>query len=115
MVARASLGLDNRRKSVMRLFTVPLICSAALLSFAPGANDVANAVGPLAAIVGASSPAAVEAQVAIPFWLMLVGAPGITIGIAAFGTLPIPPPGPKITRPSRPRPSPNHLSAATTV
>src|SRR3546814_15677343 len=85
MVARASLGLDNRRKSVMRLFTVPRICSAALLSFAHGANDVANAVGPLAAIVGASSSGPVEAQAAITFWAMLGGALGITHGLALFG------------------------------
>src|SRR3546814_12094228 len=52
-VARHAPFLDNSKKSVGSLFTIPLICSAGLLSFAHGANDVANAVGPLAAIVDA--------------------------------------------------------------
>ncbi|HAG26150.1 MAG TPA: anion permease, partial [Rhodobacter sp.] len=47
-------GLENRNKSLKKLFSIPLIASAALLSFAHGANDVANAVGPLAAIVQAT-------------------------------------------------------------
>ena len=50
LIAKRSLNLDNNRDGVNTLFTLPLIFSAALLSFAHGANDVANAVGPLAAI-----------------------------------------------------------------
>ena len=45
---RQSEGLENRNKSLKVLFGIPLVASAALLSFAHGANDVANAVGPLA-------------------------------------------------------------------
>ncbi len=48
--------MENRRKQVANLFKLPLIFAAALLSFAHGANDVANAVGPLAAIVHAAQP-----------------------------------------------------------
>ncbi|MBL4908015.1 MAG: inorganic phosphate transporter, partial [Sneathiella sp.] len=55
IIAKASIGMENRNKSIRTLFTIPLICSAALLSFAHGANDVANAVGPLAAIVDATT------------------------------------------------------------
>jgi PiT family inorganic phosphate transporter len=40
----------NSKKSINRLFNIPLVFSAALLSFAHGANDVANAIGPFAAI-----------------------------------------------------------------
>ncbi|MBP6678043.1 MAG: inorganic phosphate transporter, partial [Paracoccus sp.] len=54
VVRRQSRGLENRNKSLKVLFAIPLVVSAALLSFAHGANDVANAVGPLAAIVQAS-------------------------------------------------------------
>jgi len=115
MVTRAAVGLDNRRKSVMQLFTVPLICSAALLSFAHGANDVANAVGPLAAIVGVSSSGTVAMQVAIPFWVMLVGAAGITLGLALFGPRLIRTVGTKITRLDRARAFAIALSAAITV
>jgi len=115
MVARAAVGLDNRRKSVMQLFTVPLICSAALLSFAHGANDVANAVGPLAAIVGVSSSGTVATEVAIPFWVMLVGAAGITLGLALFGPRLIRTVGTKITKLDRARAFAIALSAAITV
>ncbi len=52
--------LANTKQSVNRLFTVPLIFAAALLSFAHGSNDVANAVGPLAAIVDVVSNAGVR-------------------------------------------------------
>ena len=55
IIAKQSVGMENRNKSLKQLFNIPLIVSAALLSFAHGANDVANAVGPLAAIVQASS------------------------------------------------------------
>ncbi|MBT8438600.1 MAG: inorganic phosphate transporter, partial [Gammaproteobacteria bacterium] len=50
MINNLADKLDNNKLAVNRLFTVPLIFAAALLSFAHGANDVANAVGPLAAI-----------------------------------------------------------------
>jgi PiT family inorganic phosphate transporter len=45
-VAAAPCRLSNTKDSINALFTLPLICAAALLSFAHGANDVANAVGP---------------------------------------------------------------------
>merc|ERR1711991_348831 len=47
IIRRQSEGLENRNRSLKILFNIPLIVSAALLSFAHGANDVANAVGPL--------------------------------------------------------------------
>jgi phosphate/sulfate permease len=53
VIRRQSEGMENRNKSLKALFAIPLVFSAALLSFAHGANDVANAVGPLAAIVHA--------------------------------------------------------------
>src|SRR5690606_40062913 len=53
-VMRRARGMENRRKQISSLFNLPLAFAAALLSFAHGANDVANAVGPLAAIVSAA-------------------------------------------------------------
>ncbi|MDP1524679.1 MAG: inorganic phosphate transporter [Rhodocyclaceae bacterium] len=71
---------------VNTMFTVPLIFAAALLSFAHGANDVANAVGPLAAIADVlGSGGSVSKSAAIPLWVLMVGAIGIAIGLALFG------------------------------
>ncbi len=85
LLARAAGKLVNDKESVNSLFTVPLIFSAALLSFAHGANDVANAVGPLAAINEVLSTGAVAAKAAIPLWVMMIGAIGIAIGLALYG------------------------------
>ncbi len=84
-VNRASAKLENSRESVGELFVIPLIISAAMLSFAHGANDVANAVGPLAAINDAVMNNEVATKAAIPLWVMLIGALGIAIGLALFG------------------------------
>ena len=77
--------LKNNRASVNILFTVPLIFAAALLSFAHGANDVANAIGPLAAINDAVMTGGISSKAGIPFWVMAVGAIGIAIGLALYG------------------------------
>jgi len=77
--------IDNSRNSVNKLFTIPLIFSAALLSFAHGANDVANAIGPLAAINDAIVNGGISTKASIPLWVMVVGAFGISLGLALFG------------------------------
>jgi len=84
-VATKALELDNSRASVNTLFTVPLIFAAALLSFAHGANDVANAIGPLAAINDAVMTGGISSKAGIPLWVMAVGALGIAIGLALYG------------------------------
>ncbi len=115
IVAKASQSMENRRKSVSDLFTIPLICAAALLSFAHGANDVANAVGPLAAIVSAVSAGTVEAKVTLPIWVLVVGAIGISVGLALYGPKVIEIVGEKITKLNRVRAFCIALSAAITV
>lgn len=77
--------LQNNRDAINSLFTIPLIFSAGLLSFAHGANDVANAVGPLAGISDAIMNAEISGKAEIPFWVMAVGALGISIGLALYG------------------------------
>ena len=84
-VARASDALGNDKQAVNHLFTIPLIFAAALLSFAHGANDVANAVGPLAAINEAITHGGIASKAPIPLWVMMVGALGISIGLALYG------------------------------
>ena len=85
MVAKASRKIKNDKTGVNQLFTIPLIFSAALLSFAHGANDVANAVGPLAAINDAVLHGGVIQKASIPIWVMMVGAVGIALGLALYG------------------------------
>ncbi len=114
-VINVSKGLENRNQSLRKLFRLPLIISAALLSFAHGANDVANAVGPLAAIVATSTGGAIEAQVGIPLWVMLIGAVGISIGLLLFGPRLIRMVGEQITRLNPMRAFCVALSAALTV
>ena len=84
-VAARAESLENTRAGVNMLFTVPLIFAAALLSFAHGANDVANAIGPLAAINDAVMTGGISSKAGIPLWVMAVGALGIAIGLALYG------------------------------
>ncbi|HSD93067.1 MAG TPA: inorganic phosphate transporter [Methyloceanibacter sp.] len=84
-VRRQSATMENRNQSLRKLFNLPLICSAALLSFAHGSNDVANAVGPLAAILHSANSGALANEVGVPFWVMLIGAAGISLGLFLFG------------------------------
>lgn len=84
-VVKKVVGMENRREDINKLFTIPLIFAAALLSFAHGANDVANAIGPLAAVNDALNKAMVSSEASIPLWVMIVGGLGISIGLALFG------------------------------
>ncbi|MBR0668041.1 inorganic phosphate transporter [Roseomonas hellenica] len=97
-IHRQSEGLDNRNQSLRKLFRMPLIFSAALLSFAHGANDVSNAIGPLSAIVSAVNGAVSAESARAPFWVLLIGALGISMGLVLYGPLLIRVVGEEITR-----------------
>lgn len=85
-VARRCARLSNDKAGVNRLFKAPLIFAAALLSFAHGSNDVANAIGPLVAIIEVLQSGAVAGELAaIPGWVMVVGALGISAGLLLYG------------------------------
>ena len=103
------------RPASTRLFTLPLICAAALLSFAHGANDVANAVGPLAAIAEPCAAAPSRAGAPIPLWVMVVGAAGIAIGLMLYGPRMIRKVGSEITELDQMRAFCIAMSAAVTV
>jgi PiT family inorganic phosphate transporter len=85
MVAKTSDRLPNSRRAINWLFNIPLVFSAAMLSFAHGANDVANAVGPLAAIADVINGGFSNMGANIPFWVMFLGASGIVIGLILYG------------------------------
>lgn len=114
-VAKAAETMKNNRDSVNKLFTIPLIFAAALLSFAHGANDVANAVGPLAAINDAVMSGGINAKAGIPIWVMMVGAIGIAIGLALYGPKLIKTVGSEITELDQMRAFSVAMAAAITV
>ena len=115
LIRRQSEGMENRNQSLRQLFVWPLIFSAALLSFAHGANDVANAIGPLAAIVHALQDGEVSDKVTIPLWVMLIGAMGISFGLVLFGPKLIRTVGDSITKLNPMRAYCVALAAAVTV
>jgi PiT family inorganic phosphate transporter len=112
---RMTAGLENHKSSVNELFTIPLIFAAALLSFAHGANDVANAVGPLAGINEAIVGGGVSSKASIPIWVMAVGAIGISLGLALYGPKLIRTVGTEITELDKMRAFCIAMAAAITV
>ena len=78
--------LAQRYLVVERWFAQVQIVSACYMAFAHGANDVANAIGPLAvAIQVFSGKGAVAAKAAVPLWLLAFGGIGIVVGLATYG------------------------------
>ena len=115
ILARFAKGLTNDRQGINRLFTIPLISAAALLSFAHGANDVANAIGPLAAINDVLATGKISAKSTIPLWIMAIGALGIAVGLALYGPKLIRTVGSEITHLDKTRAFCVALAAAVTV
>jgi PiT family inorganic phosphate transporter len=115
LIRRFADRLSNDKQSVNQLFTLPLIFAAAMLSFAHGANDVANAVGPLAAINDAIMSGGVATKAAIPLWVMIVGALGIVLGLALYGPKLIRTVGSEITELDKMRAFCIAMAAAITV
>ncbi len=114
-IARTAQKTEDTREGVNTLFTIPLIFAAALLSFAHGANDVANAIGPLAAINDAVVYGGISNKASIPFWVMSVGAVGIAIGLALYGPKLIRTVGSEITELDQMRAFSIAMAAAVTV
>jgi len=115
LISKAASKLENTKDNVNSLFTIPLIFAAALLSFAHGANDVANAIGPLAAINDAVNSGGISSKVGIPLWIMGVGAVGIAVGLALFGPKLIKTVGSEITELDQMRAFSIAMAAAITV
>ena len=115
LIRLQSEGMENRNQSLRVLFRIPLICSAALLSFAHGANDVANAIGPLAAILSTVQSGDIASKVEVPIWIMMIGAFGISLGLFLYGPKLIRMVGDQITKMNPMRAYCVALAAAITV
>lgn len=77
---------DFHFASVEKVFTPMMVFTACAMAFAHGSNDVANGIGPLAAVVGiVESGGEVAQKSAMPNWILLLGGTGIIIGLATMG------------------------------
>ncbi len=94
---------EQRLGGVEELFRHLQVVTACTVAFAHGANDVANAVGPLAAVVSLIKSGEVMSKVPVPVWVLALGGAGIVTGLATFGYRVIRTVGTKITamNPSR--------------
>jgi PiT family inorganic phosphate transporter len=79
------LSLEQQLKKVEKTFAVLVIITSCTVAFAHGANDVANAIGPLAAVVEIVRTNTVPGKVPVSLWLLILGGLGIAIGLATFG------------------------------
>lgn len=106
---------DFHFANVERVFGVLMIFTACAMAFAHGSNDVANAVGPLAAVVGIAETGMVAADSMMPGWILLLGGAGIVIGLVTYGHKVIATVGTGITELTPSRGFAATLGAATTV
>jgi inorganic phosphate transporter, PiT family len=114
-VRHKSERLSNDKDGVNKLFGMPLVFAAALLSFAHGSNDVANAIGPLAAIYDTLLTSGISTKAAVPLWVMLIGALGLAVGLALYGPKLIKTVGTEITDMDHMRAYSIAMAAAVTV
>ena len=101
---------------VERVFAVLMVFTACAMAFAHGSNDVANAVGPLAAVASiVQSGGEIAAASVLPWWILLLGGSGIVAGLIMLGYRVIETVGKNITELTPSRGFAAELAAATTV
>ena len=101
--------------TVERVFGILMVVTACGMAFAHGSNDVANAIGPLAAVISIAQTGAVSAKSSLPIWVLALGGGGIVIGLATYGRHVIATVGKKITQLTPSRGFAAELAAATTI
>lgn len=109
---------DNTElQKVERLFVYLQILSACMVAFAHGANDVANSIGPMSAVieVARAGGETIAAQAPVPLWVLVLGGIGIVIGLATWGWRVMETIGTKITHLTPTRGFSAEIGAATTV
>jgi len=107
---------DFHYTNVEKVFAILMIVTACAMAFAHGSNDVANAVGPIAAVIGiVENGGEITAQSALPIWVLLLGGVGIVVGLVTYGHRVIATIGSNITELTPSRGFAATLAAATTV
>jgi PiT family inorganic phosphate transporter len=114
-VKDASEGTQRRFTAVERVFVVLQILTACAVAFAHGSNDVANAIGPLAAIINVEQGAELARKSAVAPWMLVVGGIGIVVGLATWGYRVMQTIGKKITELTPSRGFAAELAAAITI
>ena len=105
----------ERQKKIEHVFRYLQVITACFVAFAHGSNDVANAIGPLAAIVNTIDLGVISAKVPVPPWVLILGAVGIVIGLATYGYRVIETIGTKITEITPSRGFAAEFGAAATI
>lgn len=100
---------------VEAIFAILQIFTACLVAFAHGANDVANAIGPLAAVINIVQSGEIASKVPVPLWVLVAGGAGIVVGLATFGYRVMATIGKKITEMTPTRGFSAEFGAATTI
>jgi PiT family inorganic phosphate transporter len=106
----------HRFDGVEKIFAILMIFTASAMAFAHGSNDVANAIGPLAAVYSTiESGGEIVAKAAVPSWILLLGGIGIIVGLATYGFKVMATIGKRITELTPSRGFAAELGAASTV
>lgn len=114
--SKADVPIEHDFASVEKIFGLLMIFTACAMAFAHGSNDVANAIGPLAAIHSVvASGGDISQQSGLPFWILVLGAIGIVIGLASYGYRVIATIGENITELTPSRGFAAELATASTV
>jgi PiT family inorganic phosphate transporter len=106
---------ESKYKRVEKIFAILQIYTACAVAFAHGSNDVANAIGPMAAAVTTIKEGAIVAESAVPLWMLLAGGTGIVIGLATYGYRVMETVGTRITHLTPSRGYTAEFAAATTI
>ena len=101
--------------NVEKIFAVLMVFTASAMAFAHGSNDVANAVGPMAAVISIAQSGTLTASSSLPGWVLLVGGIGIVVGLATLGYKVMATVGKNITELTPTRGFSAEIAAATTV
>lgn len=108
-------SLEPQFRSVEKIFTYLQIISACFMAFAHGANDVANAIGPLASVISVITTGQILTNVPIPTWILVLGGLGIVVGLATWGWRVIETVGRRITELTPTRGFAAEFAAAVTI
>jgi PiT family inorganic phosphate transporter len=114
-IDEASADPLDRFRDVERVFSVLQVMTACAVAFAHGSNDVANAIGPLAAVLQATEGAALGGKAVVAPWMLVVGGIGIVVGLATWGYRVMETVGRKITELTPSRGFAAELAAALTI